>query len=220
MAVDNFVLVGSTVSADKYNRLAIAASRIVARLASGDVKACTPAEILTLIAGQPADATLTALAGMSTAANKIPYFTNTDVASLLDLVTTVADPGVDTELPTGKAVRTALNAKQASDATLTALAGMSTAASKVPYFTNTDVAALLDLVTSVADPGTDAQVPTAKAVRDALNAKANLVGSADIEIQAAAKGLILRTGDGHRARLTLSGTTPTYTVSVADLGAA
>lgn len=49
MAVDNYVLVASTVSADKYNRLAIAASRIVGRKASGDVCAMTVAETLALL---------------------------------------------------------------------------------------------------------------------------------------------------------------------------
>lgn len=49
MAVANKVAVGSSVSADKYNWLDVAASRFVARLASGDVKACTVAEILTLL---------------------------------------------------------------------------------------------------------------------------------------------------------------------------
>ena len=116
-------------------------------------------------------------------------------------------------------MREGLAACQTLDATLTALAGLSTAASKVPYFTAEDTAALLDLVTSVDSPGSDTALPSEQAVREALDLKANLIGSADIEIQDAAKGVILRTGDGHRARLTLSGTTPDYTVTVTDLGA-
>jgi hypothetical protein len=84
------------------------------------------------------------------------------------IVTTVGNPGSDVELPTEQAVREAF---QPLDATLTTIAGLTTAAGKILYFTAADTAGLLDLVTSVADPGTDTQVATAKAVRTALNAK-------------------------------------------------
>jgi hypothetical protein len=83
-------------------------------------------------------------------------------------VTTIGTPGSDDNIPTEQAVRETF---QPLDATLTAVAGLSTAASKIPYFTAEDTAAMLDLVTTVADPGTDTQVATAKAVRTALNAK-------------------------------------------------
>jgi hypothetical protein len=49
MAVDNKVAVASTVSADKYNWIDVAASRIVGRKAAGDVCAMTVAEVLALL---------------------------------------------------------------------------------------------------------------------------------------------------------------------------
>jgi len=59
---------------------------------------------------QAYDAELAALAGLTSADNKMPYFTGDGTASLLDLVTTVDSPGLDSEIPTAKAVRTAIGA--------------------------------------------------------------------------------------------------------------
>lgn len=94
------------------------------------------ASMTTALAGkQPVDATLTAFAAAATAANKLAYFNGTDSVALTDLsafARTILDDA------DGAAVRTTIGA-QAVDATLTALAGMTTSANALPYFTGTDV---------------------------------------------------------------------------------
>lgn len=95
----------------------------------------------TTLGAQAADATLTAMAGVTTAANKIIYFTGIDAAAAADLsaygrtLIATADAA---------AARTALSA-QPLDATLTAVAGVTTAANKIIYFTGVDAAASADL---------------------------------------------------------------------------
>ena len=112
---------------------------------------------------QPLDATLAALAGLATGADKLPYFTGVDAASLTVLTafarTLLDDANAAAALTTlgvstfiqgllndadAATARATLGA-QASDATLTALAGLATAADKLPYFTGADVATVTGL---------------------------------------------------------------------------
>lgn len=55
---------------------------------------------------QPLDATLTALAGLSTGSNKIPYSTGTDTFSQLDFSTSTSLGTSDTTIPSQKAIKT------------------------------------------------------------------------------------------------------------------
>lgn len=97
---------------------------------------------------QALDATLTALARLATGANKLPYFTGNDTAAQTDLTSVGRDIiGKNTiaDILTYLGLTTALAAKQPLDATLTALAGLATAADKLPYFTGNDTASLTTL---------------------------------------------------------------------------
>lgn len=75
----------------------------------------------------------------------------------------------DMDKPVSSATQTELDAKQPLDPTLTALAGVSTAANKLPYFTNTDVAATTDLTTQARALLDD---PDAATMRETLLARA------------------------------------------------
>jgi hypothetical protein len=86
---------------------------------------------------QPLDSELTALAGLTSAANQIPYFTGSGTAGLLPSTSTgrgllnVAD---------GAAILTAIG-----DAELSALAGLTSAADALPYFTGVGTASTTTL---------------------------------------------------------------------------
>lgn len=119
---------------------------------------------------QALDATLTAIAGLATGANKLPYFTGTDTASQTDLTSVGRDiigknavTDVLTYLGFSAYIKglisqadqwstwqylglvDALNGKQQADATLTALAGLVNGADKLPYFSGVDQMAATDL---------------------------------------------------------------------------
>lgn len=75
---------------------------------------------------QALDATLSALAGLATGANKLPYFTGTDTASQTDLTSVGRDiigKNAIADVLTYLGLDTALAGKQPIDATLTTLSG-------------------------------------------------------------------------------------------------
>lgn len=94
--------------------------------------------------GQPLDATLTALAGLATGADTLPYFTGTDSASQTPLTAfarTLLDDTTQAAMQTTLGLVPGTNV-QAQDAELQALAGLTSAADRVPYFTGLGTAAL------------------------------------------------------------------------------
>nr|WP_254925450.1 hypothetical protein [Citrobacter freundii] len=118
---------------------------------------------------QALDATLTALAGLATGANKLPYFTGNDTAAQTDLTSvgrdiigknTIADiltylgftqvgrdiiaGGTASDVLAYLGVPNLLNGKQDADNTLTALARLAGAANKLPYFSGPDVMSMTD----------------------------------------------------------------------------
>lgn len=98
---------------------------------------------------QPLDATLTALAGLATGADKVPFSTGTDTfsqATLTSFARTLID---DSDAATARATLglTIGTDVQAFDPELAALAGLTSAADRAPYFTGSGTAALATLTT-------------------------------------------------------------------------
>ena len=109
---------------------------------SGSISATTiPTAIAELdTEKQPLDATLTALAGLATGANKLAYSTGTDTFAQADFTAFARTLLGNAD---AAAARTTLGA-QPLDATLTALAGLATGADKLAYSTGTDTFAQAD----------------------------------------------------------------------------
>jgi Concanavalin A-like lectin/glucanases superfamily/Chaperone of endosialidase len=116
--------------------------------------------------GQPLDATLTALAGLATGADQLPYATGTDTFAQTTLTAFARTLLDDT---TQAAMRTTLGLTpgtdvQAQDAELQAIAGLTSAADRLPYFTGAGTAALATFTTAgrnlVDDADTAAQRAT------------------------------------------------------------
>lgn len=137
---------------------------------------------------QNANANLTALSGLSGAADKIPKFTGSGAMTLIDLSTFVqaAAGAFTTAAPTSAVAATSgnqlvrwtelntnltdivnntiylLSSKQDADAELTALAGLTSAADKLPYFTGSGTAALATLTSFIRGLLDDTDAPTAR----------------------------------------------------------
>lgn len=131
----------------------VTSSRLLGRYAAdaGDVQEITPGSGLVLDASgvlsavpgggaQPLDATLTALAGVTTAADTMEYFTGVDVAAstpLSPLARTLLDDTTQAQMQAtiGLVPGTTV---QPFDATLAALAGVTTGEDVLQFFTGTD----------------------------------------------------------------------------------
>ena len=90
---------------------------------------------------------------------------------------------------------------QAYDVELTALAGLTSAANKVPMFSGSGSAILLDLVTTVGDPGSDSKVVSEQGIREALAAlSGDFIGLTDTPANFTSSGLkVLRVNSGASA---------------------
>lgn len=104
------------------------------------------------VGAQPVDATLTALAGVATAADQLIYATGVDAfatTTLTGFARTLLDdadaPTARATLGLGSAATQNSAAFQPADAELTALASLVSAADQLPYFTGAGAAALTTL---------------------------------------------------------------------------
>lgn len=123
---------------------------------------------------------ITAGTGLTKSGNTI------SVTSVLEDMVTMGAPSVDSEVmvatgvgamawESGNTLRTSLGLAigsdvQAYDAELAAIAGLTSEASKIPYFTGSEAAGLLDLVTIIGNPGSDTSIVSEKAIRAAIGA--------------------------------------------------
>jgi hypothetical protein len=130
------------------------------------------ASVRTTIGAQALNANLTALSGVSPALNVLPYFTSTTTMagtnitafgrSILDDADAAAGRATLDVNSTGE-ITTALNGKQPLDATLTAAAGVTTAANTLSYWTGVDTAAVTALTAFARTLLDDADAATARA---------------------------------------------------------
>ena len=183
-------------------------------VADGGTGASDAATARTNLGVQPLDAELTALAGLTSAADKVPYFTGSGTAAVTAFTSAARDLLDDADASTmrstlGLAIGTNV---QAYDAELAALAGVTSAADKLPYFTGSGTAGVTDFTATARTLLDDA---TTSAMRTTLGlAIGSDVQAYDAELAALA-GLTSAANKG--IYFTGAGTAATFDLSAAAL---
>lgn len=167
-------LAGLTSAADKLPYFTGAGTATVAdftaygRSLVDDADAATARTTLGLVIGtdvQAQDAELAALAGLTSAADKLPYFTGIGTAGVTDFTTYGRSLVDDADALTARATLGLVIGTnvQAYDAELAALAGLTSAADKLPYFTGSGTAGVADFSSFGRTLVDDADASTARA---------------------------------------------------------
>ena len=141
---DLTAIAGLTSAADRfayYTGAGTAALAILTPAARTVLDDLTTSDMRTTLGAQPVDAELTAIAGLTSAADAAPYFTGSGTAAVMT-VTAAARTVLDDT--TVGAMLTTLGG-QPLDGELTAIAGLTSAADQVPYFTGSGTAALMTI---------------------------------------------------------------------------
>lgn len=185
---------------------------------------------------QAYDGELSALAGLSSAAEKLPYFTGSGTAGLTDFTSAgralIDDANAAAQRTTlGVAIGTDV---QAYDAELTAIAGLTSAADRVPYFTGSGTAALATLtsaartvlddtstanmLTTLGAQPSDSELTAIAGLTSASNKLPYFTGSgtASLADLTAAGRAVLDDADAATQRTTLGFVSGTYTPTVAN----
>ena len=186
-----------------------------ARTLLDDANASTARTTLGVAIGsdvQAYDAELAALAGLTSAADSLPYFTGSGTAALATF-TAFGRSLVDDA--NAAAARTTLGVAigsdvQAYDAELAALAGLTSAADSLPYFTGSGTAALATFTAFGRSLVDDANASAAQSTLGLVIGTNVQAWDTDLDALAAlsSTGLIARTGSGTVSARTIAGTSP------------
>ena len=156
------------------------------------------------VGAQPVDPTLTAIAALTTAADKLIYATGSDAFSTCDLSAFIRTLFDDADAATA---RTTIGA-QPLDATLTAIAALTTAADKLIYATGSDAFSTCDLSAfgrTLLDDADAATARTTLGVTSLLAAKASNVGSNGFHSAAPTTGQVIYWTAKSQAAFTING---------------
>jgi hypothetical protein len=176
-----------------------------------DADAAAQRTTLGLVIGtdvQAQDDELEAIAGLVSAADKLPYFTGSGTASLADFTSFGRSLVDDAD---ASAARTTLGVVigtdvQAYDAELAALAGLTSAADRLPYFTGSGTASLADFTSFGRSLVDDADASAARTTLGVVIGTDVQAYDADLAALAAnsTDGLWAHTGAGTGAARTLT----------------
>jgi hypothetical protein len=166
---------------------------------------------------QAQDAELAAIAGLVSAADKLPYFTGSGTASLADFTTFGRSLVDDAD---AAAARTTMGVVigtdvQAYDAELAAIAGLTSAADRLPYFTGSGTASLATFTSFGRSLVDDADASTARSTLGLVIGTDVQAYDADLAALAAnsTNGLWAHTGAGTGAARTLTAPAAGLTIS-------